>query len=257
MKKILALSLCIGAVSAMAEMKPYFGGSLGYAFGLPSNVIGSNSSYSYNTVNSTSASNGSRIFGSLGADALALSLHGGAMDNGVVGAELGLEYLKGFEQDLGKSTDSYITSTGTTTTTSTDTWTHSGFFLTPAVVIAAKGPFTPYAKFGLVLGLGQTGTMTSHDVSATKDTTTKFEYSGGMSFGISGALGGEYRPNQHLGLFAELNARSVTWSPGKYVNGTRSRTLEDTWNSSDTTKAGSVRIPFSAVQLKIGVNYHL
>ncbi len=233
MKKILSLSLCLGAVSAMAEIKPYVGASLGYTLGQPSGVLGTDKSSANVTKN---------IYGTDGGSALQMGVHGGVMDNGVVGAELGITYHNGMEQEVEK------TLTGTTKRSV------SGTLLTPSVVIAAKGPFVPYAKFGLVLGLGM-----GLEVSSPEG---KGEASGGAAFGLAGALGGEFALQEKLGLTVELGAQSVKWCPSEGTSissGISSATtfVDEVNTNSTANEELKTSYDLSNLAIKIGLNYHL
>jgi len=241
MKKILVAALAVSAISAMAETKPYYGASVGYTFGQPSGYLGTEETNSSVT----------NKYGTGGGNIIPLSIHAGIMDNSVVGAEIEGTYLLGLEQETDKSS----TSLSSTTTKNT----LSGTLVTPSIVIAAKGPFTPYAKFGMVFGFGLTGTS-----KMTGDQTTQHEYTGGTAFGFQGALGGEFKaPGQEkLGFTIELAAQSLKWAPTEDkktddAGAVTTTTLVD--EHSYTAKNEDLKQVFdlSSLAIKVGFNYHM
>jgi len=240
MKKILVAALAVSAASSMAVVKPYVGASVGYTLGQPSGVLGTDAT----------SSSPENIYGTYAGKAIPLGVHAGVIDNDVVGAQLDLSYLLGQEQDISKQTDYKIKSTLT------------GVLLTPSIVVAAKGPFTPYAKFGLVFGFGLTDEQ--------KVDGAKIEYTGGTAFGFEGALGGEFKVQERLGLTVELAAQSLKWAPtdAKITgnNLSKSYTLEDDGKSDGDIESlasatgSTARKPvydLSNLAIKVGFNYHM
>jgi hypothetical protein len=226
MKKTLAI-LALTAASSFAVVKPYVGASVGYTLGQPSGNLGTEST----------ASTDENIYGTLGGGAIPLSVHAGVIDNGVVGAQIGMTYLMGQELEVDKES-------GVTTKS-----TLSGVLLTPAVVIAAKGPFTPFAKFGLVFGTNMKNEF--------KTSGIKTEYTGGTAFGFEGALGGEFAVQERLGLTLEVAAQSLKWAPTESETAGVSRTYEDEINST-TGNVGLKRVQdLSNLAIKIGFNYRM
>jgi hypothetical protein len=246
MKKILVAALAVSAISAMAETKPYFGASVGYALGQPSGNLG----YERSTSATGSITSINNKYGTLGGNMLPISAHAGIMDNSVVGAEIAATYILGLEQETGKV--SGIAS-------STDKTTLSGMLLAPSIVIAAKGPFTPYAKFGVLLGFGMQAVT-----KTTGDYTEKDEYSGGTAFGFQGALGGEFKaPGQDkLGFTVELAAQSLKWAPTEDKNtddaGTvTTKSLVDEHSISTKNESNKPVMDLSNLAIKVGFNYHM
>lgn len=227
MKKILVAALAVSAASSMAVVKPYVGASIGYTLGQPSGRLG---------IESTSNSE-ENIYGTYGGNAIPVGVHAGVIDNDVVGAQVDLSYFLGQEQDVNKET------TGNTKSTV------SGVLLTPSVVIAAKGPFTPYAKFGLVFGFNMKNEFKTNGI--------KTEYTGGTAFGFEGALGGEFKMQERLGLTVELAAQSLKWAPTESEALGITTSYEDDVNTTTTTTKLKNVQDLSNLAIKVGFNYHM
>ncbi|MEN9353630.1 MAG: hypothetical protein RL318_955 [Fibrobacterota bacterium] len=238
MKKTLAI-LSLAAASSFAVVKPYFGASLGYTLGQPSSNIGEEE-----TSSSTKA-----VYGSPAGNAIPLGVHFGVMDNDVVGAQLDVSYLMGQEQETGKSP------TGSSKSTL------SGLLLTPSVVIAAKGPFTPYAKFGMIVGVN----MSLDQKTTNAGGSVKNEFTGGTAFGFEGALGGEFKLRERMGITLEFAAQNIKWAPTEGTNtsitGLGINQTTTSYVDEHTIGAAheALKEPkdLSNLAIKIGINYHL
>lgn len=226
MKKTLAI-LALTAASSFAVVKPYVGASIGYTLGQPSGILGVES-------NANSKEN---IYGTYGGGAIPMGVHAGVIDNGVVGAQIGMTYLMGQEQNIEKSVAGTVKSTV------------SGVLVTPSVVIAAKGPFTPFAKFGLVFGLNM--------LDEQKMNGSKAEFTGGTAFGFEGALGGEFAVQERLGLTVEVAAQSLKWAPTEIETAGITGSFEDeVVTGTNNTGLKDVR-DLSNLAIKIGFNYRM
>ncbi|MEO8087129.1 MAG: outer membrane beta-barrel protein, partial [Bacteroidota bacterium] len=87
--------------------------------------------------------------------------------------------------------------------------------ITPALKVTGGEKLKPYAKFGLVVGVGAKGTETLNlnGVGFTYKETDK--YSGGTSIGWMGAFGVDFELSEMLGIYVELNSINQTWAPEK------------------------------------------
>lgn len=194
----------------------------------------------------------------------------GYMFNRNVGAELGIDYLKGSKFTAESiSTGSYV-----------EEITQYGQMLqlSPKVVVRANpAKVTPYAKFGLSLGLmpETTEEYTARDSGDNyKEVLVK---EGGTPVGVTGALGIDYAINTKMSLFGEIRSTAMSYKPtkGTYTeavwNGDNDLQYWDydeihieyvdeynsTENAGTSTATKSERItePFSNVGLNIGFRY--
>lgn len=246
--------LAIAAVTASAALHPYWGIGTGYAFDVPGETMGFDSRSVLR--DSSNVWSGELRHGSMGAHALALEAHVGILGDGILGGEFELEFLKGYARDEYSRAEDYKTSYDTSYSTYKVRWKHSGIYLTPSVILKGEGRFAPYGKFGPVFGLDMSASRTA---IGTGDYPSSIEtYSGGTAFGFHGAFGGEYRPNPHLAFFAELDARTINWSPETQQSGDRIIHLGDSWNTAtDSTSFMGYALPMNSLQLRVGLNYRL
>ena len=147
----------------------------------------------------------------------------GFMYDSHLGVELGVDYLFGGSSSSEYKRSSAIVGAEYSNTNSLEVSSRMLQF-NPSIVLSAgtKG-FSPYAKFGLVVGTMGKITL-KEEVSGTdwngasvvnvSDKQT-VEYSGRFSFGWSAAFGGMYAFSEKIGLFAEMNMVSMTWTPKK------------------------------------------
>ena len=83
--------------------------------------------------------------------------------------------------------------------------------INPSVVISPGNEgFNPYARIGLVFGLGKIISEKNED-----DFYSKEELTGGLGIGFNTALGAEYGITDKFKLFAELKAQSLSLAPEK------------------------------------------
>lgn len=94
------------------------------------------------------------------------------------------------------------------------------FRIIPTLKFTSGEKFKPYAKIGLVMGLGTTLKDESVNYYSTwLGTVDKYEetvmFKGGMSIGMKGNVGVDYSLSDKLGIFAEVNFISQAWAPKK------------------------------------------
>ncbi len=124
-----------------------------------------------------------------------------------VGAELGFSMLFGSKYKTTYSDDQGSTGNGEAK--------GKIIRITPALKVTGGEKMKPYAKFGLVLGLGAKGEMTYNETGVGYTLKVTEKYSGGMSMGWMGAFGVDYELSDMLGIFLELNSINQTWAPEK------------------------------------------
>jgi len=265
MRSILFATLSVigfAASGAFAQTDVYFGGSVGYDFGIPGERLGTD--YSGLTKSNSSTASGSSaysgnvssIFGSLAGKSTILSGKLGAYSKNIhLGGELGLDYFMGAKQDVEKASSSYNYGNNETTT-------FSCLFLRPQFLFRAGsfGSVVPYLKAGLVLGVNPS----LKSIENTDDTTTyESDWSGNWAWGLSGTLGIEYQLNENLGIFMEADMESIGWKPQK--DHFTSKSSDTTYQYADETsyaeyyndtKFLSRDFSLSNLSAKVGLNYH-
>lgn len=149
------------------------------------------------------------VHGSLG-KGLNMGVSFGYMFNKNVGAELGINYLRG---SVIKST--YTDYTYIYTNLQTLTTKANMLRIIPTIVISsAEGSLRPYAKVGLVMGvLGKTTDIYT-DKIGTYDYEETRESSGGIAIGFASNLGLKIE-GANIALFGELAMINQSWAPTK------------------------------------------
>ncbi len=131
----------------------------------------------------------------------------GYMFNENIGAEASFSMLFGSKYKTTYSDDQGVTGNGEVK--------GKIMRITPALKVTGGEKMKPYAKFGLVIGVGAKGdlTYTETGVGYTYKDTRK--YSGGTSIGWMGAFGVDFELSDMIGIFLELNSINQTWAPEK------------------------------------------
>lgn len=251
---VLALCLILGTTAGLAQGF-YVGVNAGYGLGAGTQVIGTN----YTSTGTTSSYEG--VYGSLG-EGFKFGASAGYMFNENFGAELGFSYW------LGKSIEStYKTPTETQTTK----WSSWGIVAVPSVVISANlKPVSPYARFGLVLGLLNPKDEISR-VETGDNMDAVAEDRGGLAVGFAGALGIVVPTGSTVDFFAEVVLQAVTHSPSKYeitkyiINGVdqlsalprKEIDYKESFSSTEQYVTTAVRRPYSSIGLAVGVRINL
>lgn len=207
----------------------------------------------------------------------------GYMFNDNFGAELGLAYFLGSKSSFNQEFRNEIDPSNIEITSLGGEIYANQFRINPSLVVSTDfHDFVPYAKFGVILGLGTkvVETYTDSKYIGTENVVQEFTSTGGMAFGISGTLGFLYKINKKTGIFLELATTAMNYSPKKReltaytINGdnelndniqlmTRETEYvkETTVNSTDeidptqTTLASQIKYPMSAFNLNLGVRF--
>jgi len=227
MKVLFVSILALGAVSSFASADPYIGGAVGAALGVPGRTMG--------------VDDNENIYGTEGGSTLHLDIHAGLKGSTGVGGELGLEWGRGSKQLMDRA--------GSAKTESAV----SGIYLTPALVVATKGTFAPYAKFGMVVGFAMSKIEDNTVEVARVLYKTRTEYTGGNAMGFLGAVGAEIRATPRAGIVLEIQGRNVVWTPEESETGVVTH-YDDSPSASQARKAS---IDLSSLQLRLGLNYSL
>lgn len=208
---IAAIAVSLFATNAIAQ-GPYVKVNAGYNFGLNS-TIATKSERTWNPPTNSGTYEALNInFGK------GINLDGafGFMVNKNVGFELGLSFLLGGKTEI---TDKY---TGTTSIDNDKiTFTSSMFRINPSVVLSAGfEKINPYAKFGLLVGIGSIKMSSEYvetNIPTNTSTTTKTtqKLNGGLALGFNSAFGVEYMLNEKMSIFGELNLNNLSYAPKK------------------------------------------
>jgi hypothetical protein len=120
-----------------------------------------------------------------------------------IGAEIGLSYLKG---------EIYNFETSDLETVFDERSIRGEIYrINPSLVISAtEAMFTPFAKFGVVFGFG----TINHTYKAGTN-EQDFKASEGMSIGVSGALGVEFKFLDNFSCFIQANSINMSYFPEK------------------------------------------
>jgi opacity protein-like surface antigen len=140
----------------------------------------------------------------------------GYMFNDNIGAELGLSYFLGSKSTFMQEFDNQIDPSNTELTSVSGEIYANQFRITPSLVISTDfNDFVPYAKFGVVLGLGTKVVETYDDKKyfGTENVVQEFTSKGGMAIGVSGTLGALYQLNKKTGIFLELTSTAMNYAP--------------------------------------------
>ena len=248
----------------------YVGVHGGYNFGI--NSKGSPYLGAYETVYQSGPDPDTVVPFSLGKGAN-FGLNIGYMFTSNLGAELGVDYLLGSDNKFNNRDADFPGYS--------EQLRLSGKMIQfkPAVVFrAGTGNLKPYAKVGVVVGVGSKITSEYEEREPEFNYSYDWyeEYNGGTAVGFHGALGVDYALNNQMSLFGEVLATGLNYSPekGKVTRynrdgqdrlstlNTNEREItfvdtNDNVNSSNTQPRKELKFsaPFSSVGLNVGVKY--
>jgi len=164
----------------------------------------------------------------------------GYMFNKYLGAEIGFNYLLGT-----KTKAVYITDYG-----KTDYFISADMirFVPSVVITAGLDRVNPYAKFGMILGIGSvTNEMTYEEGSTLVEKT--FVMSGGTAIGCMAVTGVLVKLNKHFSFFGELTMVSLSYAP------TKGKLIHATYNNNDLLPGLSVKDKETEYVRSLKVNY--
>jgi hypothetical protein len=192
------LCFIFGARNGWAQ-DVYIAANAGYSLGAVTQLIGTNE----NITDRTDAIEG--VYGSYG-EGFKFGVSGGYMFNDNVGAELGFSYWLGRTMEY-----TFIMSTGSGVTKCSG----SGFVAVPSIMVSTNmKTVTPYARFGVVLGMLKVNQNGRNEDSGHFTEYTD-EETGRLAFGFAGALGVVVPAGGMLDFFAETVLYSLSYSPGQ------------------------------------------
>jgi hypothetical protein len=198
--------------------------------------------------------------------------------------ELSTQYLMSNKYKTGNNDIYYYKGTGApyTTVDNTNTKTSAtALFLNPSFIFSAGfGKVAPYGRFGFVFGSPKVSGERNYyySMDGVDSSQTKWEYSKRMAFGFQGAIGMNWKINEKLDVYTELNYVSMSYYAGEY-NLTKSvynsfnrlpgtalidkqtiykKTFDpNAVNNVSTQPRVALRqaTPFSAISLQVGIRY--
>jgi Outer membrane protein beta-barrel domain len=219
MKKLIlsAAILALGTISVNAQIKQGAYASINLGYNMPNNA---NNAYSYadlfqfyNGTDNGTTSTFELVKLSLG-KGLNFGGNFGYMFNKNIGAEIGVGYLMGSETEAKK-----VDNSGSTTGVETTTIKANQLQIKPSLIIAAGyEKINPYAKIGLVLGMGKT-LVNYSDVNTSNVEEYELEMKGGMMLGFRASAGLNFAINDKISFFTELTSINGNIKPteGEYT----------------------------------------
>lgn len=196
---------------------PYYGG---YSLLGNSSYV---SMYNYDNFMNTTTTTGESLGYSYG-KGLNFRINAGYDFNKFIGGEIGFAYMLGSSMEV-SSYDSYGDVSGGTIVDLVvfdNSYEVKGkmFQIVPAIVVSPGfDKFNPYVKFGVIVGFGSYAIDWKQVHSATNEPTETreqtFEFSKGVSVGLSSSLGVQYKFSVATCLFLEANFSNVSYSPKK------------------------------------------
>lgn len=139
---------------------------------------------------------------------------------------------------------------------------NSIFIMPSAIVKAPMKDITPYARFGMVLGIPQKYyELTPLPVGGiTVGGPAKYKESGGLAMGIQGACGVDFKVAKKLGIFTEIFGIGMNYGPGKWENtenssGSLLPTVTYSESGSGSNTAPTPRYSFSSFGMNVGLTY--
>lgn len=200
-KTILLSAACFLLGCASYAQKSYFSFGAGYGFKAGAQTMPN----FYNANIGNNSATYEQIHLSLGRGLNAGAAYG-LFFNDNLGLDLGVNFLLGAKTT---ATDNFVD--GKTEHSFSATM----FRFNPSVVFRAnKKKFNPYAKFGVIVGKGNIS-QELNDNDNGDIMLIKIKYTGGMAFGLSSAFGADYKLNDKVSLFGEINAVNMSYAPTK------------------------------------------
>jgi hypothetical protein len=243
--KVTLFLLPLSATVVTSGQSLYLNLGVGYAFPSASQVIDRNHSSSFDE----------NVYGSYG-KGFNFGAGIGVMFSDYIGAELGFSYLAGATYEVMDEAVLY-------------SYDGSMFRIKPALKITAGDNVKPYAKFGVVFGLGTKVNVDISGVDGNNIITGKEEYSGGVPTGWLGAFGIDFHAGDNFSVFVEMETISQSWTPQKYdesitytngnvsVTEVESRILVDNRPNGASGQALAPVEPFSSIGINAGIKLFL
>jgi hypothetical protein len=149
-----------------------------------------------------------------------LNFAGGYRFNGNYAVEIQFQYLLGKKYETSQKYYDY-SADNSLNGKSEDIIKHysRAFLLSPSFIITpVTGNKVPYARFGFVFGLPAVyGTESYYyDLDGVIKSNREWEYTKGMAFGLQGAVGLNWKLNEKMDIFTEVNFLSMNYYAKEY-----------------------------------------
>jgi len=171
-----------------------------------------------------------------GSHGFSIGLGVGYMLNTNIGIDIGLNYIKG--DSLKSNPNEYMPGLympGLHSSSDFQSSIYGNMYeLNPSIIFTTHiKKFKPYARFGLLIGLGTVYSSINANISdsagggSSGNYRSTWKYSGGVSFGYNSALGIAYPVNRKLEFYTEASFNTIYFTP---IQGIRT---EDSYNGID------------------------
>ncbi len=271
---ITAILLVAVTTTKLNAQTSYLSLHTGYAFKNASMTNGEFVNSSMKEVNGSMVFTEENIRHSFG-QGLNIGVSYGYMFNDNLGIDIGISYLKGSKVKAVQEFNTFFGDLKINQISSA-----SMIRLAPSLIISAglEG-INPYGKFGFILGSTTVNNQVEEKYSSDK-LEYEFRQNGGISFGLSSALGLDIQLSSNFSLFGELNLIGMSYAPKRAEitkfeeNGTdilkqldksereiiyvkKLETNEDIEpNSNEPGKVLGIKLPFSSIGFNLGVKYN-
>lgn len=151
--------------------------------------------------------------------------------------------------------------TSSTGSTSYKEYANSIFIMPSAIIKAPMKDITPYARFGMVLGIPTKYYESAPVGSITLGGPIKYKEYGGLALGIQGACGVDFKAANKLGIFAEIFGIGMNYGPStlenteNYAGILPTVTYSESGNFTNSNTAPTPRYSFSSFGMNVGLTY--
>ncbi len=213
-KSILIGAILLCSFGTLKAQKAYAGFGAGYGISISGSVLGYNSMD--NSVSNTYFTE--NVKGSFGRG-MNFNVYGGYMINDVISLELAANYLVGSKYTFTNEDISMNSSSKTIYDVNA-----TSFRLIPTIRLSyGENKLRYYSRVALAFGLSNKLTEVSNrtftNPGGTNVSYEKFEYTGGLYMGFTGAFGLTYQLSDNIALYSELTRYFISWGPtnGQYT----------------------------------------
>ena len=208
--------------AGLSAQSIYLRAGTGYGLPIATDIIGEQYLHTqvYNGVSTTNSNSDKSVTGSYGAGTNFNFALGYKFNENFI-FEISTQYsisnkLKTFDKDIITDKTNPLNNWVDNNTTSESA---KGLFINPSLIFSAGfGKAAPYGRFGIVFGTPKVTKDESYyyNGDGIDSTERSWEYTKGLSFGFQGAVGMNWKLNDKLDIYTELNFISMTYYAGEY-----------------------------------------